>query len=134
MPGRIAGAEPALPLAFPGAEGFGARARGGAGGRELVVTTRADTGREGSLRWALAQPGPRVVRFQVGGLFELDSNLRVTEPFLTLDGSEVSQQAIPHAVTLAKQTGASVILVQVVDSEAQMIMRTAGATIEPFAF
>ena len=26
---------------------------------------------------------------------------------LTLDGSEVPQQAIPHAVTLAKQTGAS---------------------------
>ena len=50
---------------------------------------------------------------------------------LTLDGAEVSQQAIPHAVTLAKQTGASVLLVQVVDSEAQMIMRTAGTSIEP---
>jgi hypothetical protein len=84
---RMAAAEPAPALAFPGAEGFGARARGGAGGRELVVTTREDTGREGSLRWAVEQRGPRVVRFQVGGLFELESNLRVTEPFLTLDGS-----------------------------------------------
>jgi nucleotide-binding universal stress UspA family protein len=52
---------------------------------------------------------------------------------LTLDGSEVSQQAIPHAVTLAKQTGAEVILVQVIDSESQMLMRAAGATIEPIA-
>lgn len=50
---------------------------------------------------------------------------------LTLDGSDVSQQAIPHAVTLAKQTGAEVILLQVIDSEAQMLMRAAGATIEP---
>lgn len=50
---------------------------------------------------------------------------------LTLDGSEVSQQAIPHAVTLAKQTGAEVILLQVIDSESQMLMRAAGATIEP---
>ncbi|MFA7249566.1 MAG: universal stress protein [Dehalococcoidia bacterium] len=50
---------------------------------------------------------------------------------LALDGSEVSQQAIPHAVTLAKQTGASVVLVRVIDSEAQMIMRVSGATIEP---
>ena len=52
---------------------------------------------------------------------------------LALDGSEVSQQAIPHAVTLAKQTGASVVLVQVIDSEAQMIMRTSGAGIEPMS-
>lgn len=50
---------------------------------------------------------------------------------LTLDGSDVSRQAIPHAVTLARQTGASVTLLQVIDSEAQMIMRTSGATIEP---
>lgn len=50
---------------------------------------------------------------------------------LTLDGSEVSQQAIPHAVTLAKQTGAEVILLQVIDSESQMLIRAAGATIEP---
>ncbi len=50
---------------------------------------------------------------------------------LTLDGSDVSQQAIPHAVSLAKQTGASVLLLQVIDSEAQMIMRASAATIEP---
>ena len=52
---------------------------------------------------------------------------------LTLDGSEVSQQAIPHAVTLAKQTGAAVILVQAIDSEAQMMMRVSGTSIEPMS-
>lgn len=52
---------------------------------------------------------------------------------LTLDGSEVSQQAIPHALSLAKQTSAAVILLQVIDSEAQVIMQTSGASIEPMA-
>lgn len=52
---------------------------------------------------------------------------------LTLDGSDVSRQAIPHAVTLAKQTGASVVLVQVTDSEAQIMMRTAGVGMEQMA-
>ncbi len=75
------------PLAFAGAEGFGAYALGGADGKLLFVTTRADTNREGSLRWALGQPGPRIVEFKVGGVFELDTDLKVREPFLTLDGS-----------------------------------------------
>ena len=75
------------PLAFPGAEGFGAYAQGGAGGKQIWVTTRADTNREGSLRWALGQRGPRIIGFKVGGVFELDADLKVKEPFLTLDGS-----------------------------------------------
>lgn len=52
---------------------------------------------------------------------------------LARDGSEVSQQAIPHAVTLAKQTGAAVVLVQIIDSEAQMMMRVSGTSIEPMS-
>jgi len=86
-PGAVSINAPPPQLAFPGAEGFGAFARGGNGGRKIYVTTTADTKREGSLRWALEQSGPRIVEFQVGGVFELDFNLRVTEPFLTLDGS-----------------------------------------------
>lgn len=50
---------------------------------------------------------------------------------LTLDGSPLAQQAIPHALSLAKQTGAEVVLLEVIDSEAQMIMQASGATIEP---
>jgi hypothetical protein len=74
-------------LAFPEAEGFGAYARGGRGGRHLYVTTTKDGDNEGCLRWALAQSGRRIIEFKVGGVFELDSNLRVKEPFFTLDGS-----------------------------------------------
>ena len=70
--------------------GFGAAARGGAGGRALLVTRLDDDvkhPREGSLRWALKQAGPRVVTFAVCGDVKLKERLIVREPFLTLDGS-----------------------------------------------
>ncbi len=69
--------------------GFGSEVRGGAGGQSLVVTRLDDdvkNPREGSLRWALAQPGPRVVTFAVCGDIRLKDRLIVREPFLTLDG------------------------------------------------
>jgi hypothetical protein len=74
-------------LAFPGAEGFGAYARGGRGGTVLRVTTLEDHDKPGSLRWAISQPGPRIVQFDVAGTLSLRSSLNITHPFLTLDGS-----------------------------------------------
>jgi nucleotide-binding universal stress UspA family protein len=50
---------------------------------------------------------------------------------LPLDGSELSKQAIPHAAMLAGATDAEVILLQVIDSEAQIIAQSTPATIEP---
>ena len=46
--------------AFPTAEGFGANARGGRGGRIIEVTNLNDSG-DGSLRSAMEAPGPRNV-------------------------------------------------------------------------
>jgi len=77
--------------AFPGAEGFGAASRGGAGGRELLVSSLEDDAknpRPGTLRWAVQQTGARIVRFRVAGNIRLQAPLRVTEPLLTLDGSD----------------------------------------------
>ena len=77
--------------AFAGAEGFGAAARGGSGGREFRVTTLDDNPASpavGSLRWAVQQPGPRTVRFAVAGNIRLRAALVVREPFLTLDGGD----------------------------------------------
>lgn len=42
---------------------------------------------------------------------------------LTNDGSEVAALAIPHVVTVAKGAGAPVVVVQVIDSVAQLISR-----------
>lgn len=58
-------------LAFPGAEGFGAQATGGRGGRVIKVTTLAASG-PGSLQEALDQDEPRIVVFAVSGVIEAD--------------------------------------------------------------
>lgn len=78
-------ASPSPLPAFPGAEGAGAFARGGRGGRVIYVTTLADSG-PGSLRAAIETKGPRTVLFAVAGTIALGSPLVVKEPFLTLAG------------------------------------------------
>lgn len=82
---------------FAGAEGFGAAARGGNGGREWRVTTLeddVDRPPRGSLRWAVGQHGPRIVRFDVAGTIRLDGPLEVDEPYLTIDGSDAPGDGI----------------------------------------
>jgi len=71
--------------AFPGAEGFGAYAAGGRGGRVLEVTNLDDSG-PGSLRAAIAAEGPRIVVFRVGGTIELLSRITIENPFITIAG------------------------------------------------
>jgi uncharacterized repeat protein (TIGR01451 family) len=71
--------------AFPGAEGFGAQSIGGRGGQVIEVTNLDDAG-PGSLRAALEASGPRTVVFRVGGTIELDSDIEVHNPYLTVAG------------------------------------------------
>ncbi|MEN6424778.1 MAG: pectate lyase [Phycisphaerales bacterium] len=80
-PSEIAASIPA----FPGAEGFGAFAQGGRGGRVIHVTTLADSG-PGSLREAVDASGPRIVVFDVSGTIRLTQSLYVEEPFITIAG------------------------------------------------
>jgi hypothetical protein len=75
----------APPPAFPGAEGFGAAARGGRGGRVVFVRSLDDSG-PGSFRAAVEARGPRTVVFEVGGLITLRTKVVITEPFLTIAG------------------------------------------------
>lgn len=81
----VAQAGSAVP-AFPGAEGFGANARGGRGGDVYCVTNLADAG-PGSLRYGLETAiGPRTILFKVSGNISLRSNLVVSRPRLTIAG------------------------------------------------
>ena len=78
-------------LAFEGAAGFGAFARGGKGGKIIEVTRLDDDLKnppEGSFRWAVLQKGPRIVKFRVAGTILLQDEVEISEPFITIDGGD----------------------------------------------
>lgn len=73
-------------IAFPGAEGYGKYTQGGRGGAVYEVTSLADDGTPGTLRYAVNQSGPRTVVFKVSGTIDLTSNLNISNPHLTIAG------------------------------------------------
>ena len=88
-------------LAFPSAEGFGARATGGRGGEVYHVTNLHDAG-PGSFRDAVSQ-GPRIVVFDVGGVVRLLSNVTASSD-LTLAGQTAPGDGIAiygHSVSFS---------------------------------
>lgn len=76
---------------------FAAPTQGGKGGRVLIVTRLDDNPKNptrGSLRWALQQRGPRIVKFSVSREINLQDQIIIAEPFLTLDGSEAPEGGV----------------------------------------
>lgn len=96
--------------AFPGAEGFGANATGGRGGKVIFVTNLNDSG-PGSFRHAVEEEtGKRIVIFRVGGTIELSKRIKINSPDITIAG-----QTAPFPVTLKNaglKIGASNVIVR----------------------
>ena len=82
--------------AFPTAEGFGKYTTGGRGGRVVKVTSLADDGSEGTLRWAFEQykNEPITILFTVNGDITLNGELRVNRSNWTLAGQSAPGQGI----------------------------------------
>jgi hypothetical protein len=84
---------------FPDAQGYGVHTPAGRGGRIIHVSNLNDSG-AGSFRAAVEASGRRIVVFDISGTIELQSDIRLSEPYITIAG----QTAPSPGIQLRNQT------------------------------
>jgi len=84
---------------FPKAEGYGKFSVGGRAGKIIYVTNLNNSG-QGSLRAACEASGARIVIFRVAGIINLDSDIKIKNPYITIAG-----QSAPGDGILLKHSG-----------------------------
>ncbi len=80
-------------LIFPNAEGFGRFTKGGRGGEIRRVTNLKGNG-PGSLRDAVKYNGPRTVVFEISGTINLEKDLMIKNPSITIAGQTAPSPGI----------------------------------------
>lgn len=101
--------------AFPGAEGGGKYTFGGRGGTVYYVTSLKDTisgnkkTKEGTLRWCLQRPEPRIILFKVAGIIHLNKTLNIPSN-TTIAGQSAPGDGICIANYPVKVKGDNVIV------------------------
>ncbi len=88
-------------VAFPGAEGAGAFAVGGRNSGNVYIVTNLNDSGQGSLRHAVdtAPAAGRTIVFGVSGTINLNSDINIDSPYVTLAG----QTAPAGGITLARR-------------------------------
>ncbi len=96
-------------------QGYGTDSTFGEGGETCVVTTLAADGPGSLLDCVMNRdtddgaPTPRLVTFDVGGVIELQQQLSIRQPFLTIDASDAPEPGITIQQTGDGSTGGVVV-------------------------
>jgi nucleotide-binding universal stress UspA family protein len=100
----------------------------------LVISSRGESGLRRAVLGSVAEQLIREARktaILLSPASDPEGNPQVHRVMVTLDGSEVSKAALPHAEYLAKALGVELVLFQVTDSEADLMAASTPVGVPP---